>query len=234
MINYLRESNKKLEEAQNRFHTRNNVQVFVKDNLISHDNIRIDIRNVITTVERLVPFHLFMNVEFIYIGWLDEYEKRNINSFYEEGTLYLNNIQDSEEQMVEDIIHEIAHSLEEPYGMQLYADGRLQKEFIGKRKRLYYLMASDGYEIPLRSFLNTEFDEDFDDMLYKEIGYEKLSQYIAGLFIDAYSVTSIREYLAGGFQEFYTTERPTYLQKICPELYIKLKQLNSDQETLDI
>ena len=229
MINYLRESQKKLSEVQNQFYTRNNVQVYVKDNLISHDNIRIDIRNVMTTVERLVPFHLFMNVEFIYIGWLDDYEKRSINSFYEEGTLYLNNIQDSEEQMVEDIIHEIAHSLEEPYGMQIYADGKLQKEFIGKRKRLYHLMTSDGYDMPIGPFLNTEYDEDFDNMLYKEIGYNKLSQYAAGLFIDAYSVTSIREYFAGGFQEYYTTDRPSYLQKICPELYLKLKELNSDK-----
>ena len=184
-------------------------------------------------IEKSIPFHLLENIEFIFIGWFDEFEERSINSFYKEGTLYISNIQDDEEGMIESIVHEIAHSLETPYGMEIYGDGKIEKEFIGKRKRLFHLLQTAGYRVSLKTFIDTEYDEDFDNFLYKTVGYDKLSQYIAGLMINAYSATSIREYFANGLQEYYLSERPTYLQKISPELYVKLNQLNVDQ-SLDI
>ena len=47
------------------------------------------------------------------------------------------------------------------------------------------------------------------------------------LFVDPYSPTSLREYFASGFEEFYLGDR-LYLQKICPYIFKKVLQLHED------
>ncbi len=41
--------------------------------------------------------------------------------------------------MVDDIVHEIAHSVEKTFSMYIYANGNLEEEFLGKRNRLYII-----------------------------------------------------------------------------------------------
>ena len=40
--------------------------------------------------------------------------------------------------------------------------------------------------------------KEFDNFLYKKIGYDKLSLLTSGLFLSPYSITTIREYFASG------------------------------------
>jgi len=60
--------------------------------------------------------------------------------------------------------------------------------------------------------------------LLKQLGYDKLSLMTAGLFLSPYSVTSIREYFANGFEEFVRGEAD-YLKEINPILFDKIKEL---------
>ena len=226
MIKYITETQQKLNSEQKEFYTINNAQVYVKNNVVSPNGESISVKNVISKVEGIIPAHLLAYVEFIIVGWFDEFEKRDINSFYEDGTLYISNFQDNEDDMIDDIIHEIAHSLEVPLGREIYGDGKIEKEFISKRTALYRILEADGYDVNIVDFLNTEFDQKLDDFLYKSVGYDKLSGYLAGIMISPYSATSIREYFAEVFQTFYLTPELNYTQKISPEVYQKINELH--------
>jgi len=223
---YIKQKQKKLTEQQTDFYTSTGLHVFFKDPV---ENINVE--QVISKVESTIPEHLLSEIEMIIIGWFDEFEERNLNAFYDGGTLYVSNIQDDFSDMYDDIIHEISHSLEEPHGYFLYGDKKIEDEFLRKRKYLYDMLWKMGYKIPLSVFMNPEYNEEFDMFLYKKIGYDKLSTIAAGVFITAYAATSLREYFATGFTEFYMhPNEHGFLQKVSPQLYKKLALLQNPEE----
>ena len=77
-------------------------------------------------------------------------------------------------------------------------------------------------------FTNPEYDEDFDMLLYKKIGYDKINTAAAGLFISPYAATSLREYFARGFEEYYIGKH-SLLKQICPYIYRKLFFLEQNE-----
>jgi Mlc titration factor MtfA (ptsG expression regulator) len=127
--------------------------------------------------------------------------------------------------MFDDLIHEVAHSLEEPHGYEIYGDKRLQNEFLKKRKQLHDILWAHGYKAPAAFFSDSEYNIEFDDFLFNKIGYDKLALLMQGLFITPYAATSLREYFATGFTEFYLDPNHTFLKSIGPALYQKLFKL---------
>ena len=132
MLNYLRESHQRAISKVRDFYTSTGIHVYVKDQL---DNKEIDLEEVISKAEGLVPPHLLSEVEMIIIGWFKEFEERNLNAFYSDGCLYISNIQEDQDDLLDDIIHEVAHSIEEPYGYDIYGDKLLEREFLDKREQ---------------------------------------------------------------------------------------------------
>tara|TARA_R100000234_G_C5003749_1_gene181568 strand:+ start:2950 stop:3654 length:705 start_codon:yes stop_codon:yes gene_type:complete len=226
MKNYIVENQKKLNSEQKEFYSINNTHVYIKNKIVSPNGTKINIKNVVAKIEEIIPAHLLMYVEFILVGWFEEFEKRDINSFYQDGTLYISNFQDNEDDMIDDIVHEIAHSLETPLGREIYGDGKIEQEFIGKRTTLYRIIEEEGYDVNIVDFLNTEYNEELDNFLHKTVGYERLSNYIAGLMISPYSATSIREYFAEVFQEFYLRPELDFTQRISPAAHEKITELH--------
>ena len=170
----------------------------------------------------------------IIVGHFDEFEKNNFNAFYDSGTICITNIQDDSRDMLDDLIHEYAHSLEEPHGMLIYGDFKVKSEFIEKRNMLHSILWQSGIKSPKALFSNIDYDKDFDDFLYKKVGYDKLAGYCKGIFLTPYSVTSLREYFATGFAEFFLhANEHEYLNKLSPQLYKKIFQLYSE-DSLDI
>ena len=225
---YLQHQQKQLLEQQTDFYTSKGLHVFFKDAVEN-----VDVEKVINKVESIIPDHLLTEIEMIIFGWFDEFEERNLNAFYEGGTLYISNIQDDFADLYDDLIHELSHSLEEPHGYFLYGDKKVENEFLNKRKYLHDILWKMGYKTPEAVFMNTEYDEEFDKFLYEKIGYNKLANIMMGIFITPYAATSLREYFATGFTEFYThPDTHQFLQKIGPELYKKLVLLQ-DPEKLD-
>ena len=102
-------------------------------------------------VENSLPIHLLDEVEKIIFGWFDEFEERGINAFYKDNALYISPLQQSEQDLYDDIIHEVAHSLEGPHGYHLYADEKLKKDKFGRSSRVvelqdaYVLQRDVGY-----------------------------------------------------------------------------------------
>ena len=60
--------------------------------------------------------------------------------------------------------------------------------------------------------------------MHKEVGYDTLRMLAVDLFLGPYSVTSLREYFASGFEEYYLENR-LYLKELSPYIYRKLSLL---------
>jgi hypothetical protein len=214
-------------EQLNNFYTSNGIHVYVNSPL---SNEEIDLEELVAKVESTIPLHLLSEVEMIIVGWFEEFKDRKINAFYKDGALHVSNVQDDMSDMYDDLVHEIAHSIEEPYGYEIYGDKKIENEFLRKRKYLHDILWKMGHKIPLNVFMDTEYNKDLDLFLYEEIGYNKLSNIVQGIFISAYAPTSLREYFATGFSEYYLDSNHGYLKKVSPELYKKLFLLQNSEK----
>jgi len=220
VANYVK--NKIEDSFQRRYGT---INVFIKDSILNDVNLK----DVFAKIQILLPSHIIDLVSDMYIGDFDFLRERSINASFLDGAIYISSEQDSEDDMLDDIIHEFAHAIEEKYGWIVYEDGNLHFEFLRRRLGLERVLKAHGFDTDSVDFKNIEFDQDFDDFLYREVGYEKLSKLISGLFVNPYSPTSLREYFASGFEEFYLGDRG-YLMKVCPYIYKKVLILHEGQE----
>ena len=112
--------------------------------LVDEPDPEVDIPAFCEEVEDCLPASLLGNVEVIYIGKFKDLKGRN--AAFTHGAIYMTSAEPTNEDMLENFVHEVAHSLEEDYGMNLYTDD-LRNEFIGKRQRLYHLLSAEGYHI---------------------------------------------------------------------------------------
>ena len=167
-IKHIQKHQQKLRQNNPDFYTPGGIHVFFKEAMV---DTSVDMEKVVARVENTLPAHLLAEVEMIILGWFDEFEERSINAFYRDGALYLSNLQSDENDTCDDVIHEIAHSLEAPYGYEIYGDQKLKDEFLRKRIHLHDILWASSYRIPKNLFLNPEYDKDFDMALYKKIGY---------------------------------------------------------------
>ena len=229
-LNYIREAQKRINEKLNNFYTSTGIHVYVKDPFL-HDSV--DIESVINRIENQIPAHLLADVEMIVVGWFDEFQERAINAFYKSGILHISNVQEDEDDIFDDVVHEIAHSLESANGLHIYGDQRVKNEFLAKRRRMKDILKANGYKVPPSYFLNVEYNKEFDELLYKKIGYGKLGDMLMGLFISPYAPTSLREYFATGFTEFYMDPNHNYLKRLSPALYDKILTLQDPDKLYD-
>ena len=179
---------------------------------------------VVDKLIRLIPPHLFHGVDTILVGEFDLFHKNNTNAVYEDGAIYVSNLQSNNEDMVDDIVHELAHSVEEVAFDEIYGDNLVEREFLGKRKRLLDILSQEGYTIYNNNFMNPNYSQEFDEFLYQDIGYPALQGLTMGLFASPYAATSLREYFADGFEEYFLRDRG-YLKKISPFLFDKLENI---------
>ena len=219
---YIRSSFGRVLNEQREFKIFDNVQVYVNEELPQN----VDIRVVLDKVSEKVPAYLTSNLDSIQVGYINQFEKKNVNALYKNGTIYVTNYQDNNEDMVDDIVHEMAHAVEEVFTKDLYRDKKIENEFLGKRNRLFNLLKAEGVEVFESDFLNPKYSGEFDHFLYKNLGYDFLRNIAMGLFVSPYAITSLREYFANGFEEYYLNDR-NYLRKISPNLYTKLAYLDS-------
>lgn len=201
------------------------VQVVVKDPLPS--NVRLD--NVLQQLEKIIPSHFWYNCDSILIGQFDELEAKEVQAAYMDGAIYVTNDQTNEQDLFDDVVHEFAHSVEEMAGVELYADGELEREFLVKRNNLFNILSSYGYnKVDKESYLNVEFSEEFDSFLHQTIGYDRLALLTADLFVSPYGATSLSEYFANGF-EHYFLGKAQIVKELSPILYDKLSVISAQE-----
>ena len=228
MKNYIQQKQAEINELQNNFYTSSGIHVYIKD------PVELDIvQKALSKVEERLPSHLINEIEMIIFGWFTEFEERDLRAFYDSGTLYISNVQYDDIELFETIVHEIAHAVETTYGYEIYGDGKVQDEFVRKRRQLHDILWDSGYKMPISFFVDTEYNQEFDELLYKKIGYQKLDGYAAGLFISSYAATSLREYFATAFAEYFTSSNHNFLRKVSPLVYKKINSIIYDEQ-LDI
>tara|TARA_R110002074_G_scaffold45977_1_gene118751 strand:- start:78 stop:764 length:687 start_codon:yes stop_codon:yes gene_type:complete len=223
LLDFIKESAKRGKKAQKEY-TFGDGYVYVKNPLPD----TIDLAYVLDTIEELIPPAMRAAVESIFVGDFEEFHEREINALFKDGAVYVTNAQTDNDDMIDDIVHEIAHSAEDLYGYEIYAsDNKLMNEFRQKRISFEKLLKSQGFRTQGYDFEDVEYNLDFDDYLYQEVGYPTLESLTVGLFPNAYSPTSIREYFASGFEMYFLGDRH-YLKKISPVLYRKIEEIMKD------
>ena len=180
------------------------------------------------TVERLttlIPKRLLGGIKFIKIGNFDLLNKRKIQAVYKDNTIFVTNAQTSSDDLLDDLVHEVAHSIEETQGYEIYSDKKIENEFIQKRKKLWTILKKKGFEIELEKFLRPEYNESIDLFFYNKVGYPLMSSLSSSIFHSPYAATSIREYFADGFEAYYLKDKVANLKRISPQLFNKLVNL---------
>ena len=206
----------------NRFEI-NTVKFIIKDQI---KNISpLEIKKALSIALNKVPKHLLTNLESVYIGNFNTLKSRKIQAMYKESSVYMSNEYKKSSDMIDDLVHEIAHSVEGMYENLIYSDKKIEKEFIEKRKLLWQILRDKDYKVNLQKFLNPKYDYDLDMFLYSEIGYPMLSILTSQIYYSPYAATSLREYFANGFEAFFMKEEVARLRKISPELFIKVSNL---------
>ena len=189
------------------------VSVYIKDRLPDD----IDPEFVFNYISARVPFHLVRNIDVIYVGQFPEMKKRDLNAYYEDGAIYVTNQQEEDIDMIDDIIHELAHSVERNNEEIVYGNGSLQREFKAKRRNLYNVM-SEMFDVPEGFLRDIEYNKEIDMFLYKTVGYEILNQLVTNIFVSGYAATSVSEYFARGFEEYFIGDKDS-LKQLSPVLY---------------
>ena len=215
---WIHESMKRSRRMRDHF-SLNGVSVIIKDALPQEVNLEF----VLNYIAARVPFYLTQNIEIIYVGKFPEMEEREINAFYENDAIYVTNEQEEEMDMIEDIIHEISHAVEQNNQEFIYESGQLQREFLAKRRALSNLL-SQKFKVPADFDIDVEYDRSIDDFLFRDVGYDALNQICVGIFPSAYACTSVSEYWAKGFEELFIGET-NELKQMCPVLYKTLALL---------
>jgi len=220
-MDYIRESTSKRREyyIHSRFDT---IPILIKDPFMSDE---VNIEEFIDEIETRIPRHLLQNIEIIYVGDFPDLDGRN--AAYIDGAIYITNKEPTTHDILENVIHEIAHSIESTYGTQIYSDNKLQNEFLGKREKLKAILDAQGYEFPEKYYINTEYTRAFDEFLSDRVGYPTLLSLTMGLFASPYGATSLREYFANGFEKFYLGES-RLVKETSPVLYNTIAKLRTE------
>lgn len=225
MKEYIKESNKKTLQEWKEWNIFKRIPLNVVNKFPPH----IQIPNIISYIEKKLNRKHLSSLEGIYVGNFDILKDRKIQAMYNDGAIYVSNFEQDEQiselRIAKDIIHEVGHSLESRFGLDIYGDKFLEQEFLGKRQRLYDLMNNGNLSISRKDFLySSEYDAEIDNFLFNEIGYLNLFPLTMGLFLSPYCVTSLSEYFGNGFEEFKTGDL-NYLKSVSPVLFSKIKML---------
>lgn len=183
----------------------------------------VNLKECLSIIFERMPKGLYKNLNKIMIGRFSFLEQRGVQAVYKDGVIYITNEHDDNYDFISDIIHEIAHAFEETNSKQIYSDDLIRQEFLIKRDALYRKLTSLK-NVPVLNrdmFLEISYNSSFDQYLYDTIGYEKLTYLTSDIFVSPYAATSLREYFANAFENFFINDM-TLVRKYAPSVYMKL------------
>ena len=219
MHKHIAESSQNSKRKLNTFFGKDIVHVI--DPLPQH----VSIDNVLKRIEGTgIYYELVKDIDAIYIGEFDLLVQRDISALYYHDTIYITNDQENENDIFDDLVHEIAHAIESSKKEYIYGDLELEREFMKKRRQVYDSLVELKFDIEWDDMSNPQYEKKLDNFLHKEVGYDMLGHVINGIFVSPYSVTSIREYWAKGL-EHYILGKSLELKELCPVLYNKINQI---------
>ena len=198
-----------------------NIPLFV----VNEPEEGVDLPGFCQEVEEILPVSLLDNVDVVYVG--DFQDLQDKNAAYTHGAIYMAAHEPTNFDMLENFVHETAHSLEDRYGWEIYDDA-MADEFKGKRERLYHLLQGAGFPADKTLFSQIEYNKDFDEYLAYDVGYPTLMSLTMGLFTSPYGATSLQEDFANGFEKYFL-DNPETVRKTSPILYQKIESILNDK-----
>jgi hypothetical protein len=223
LVEFIKSSQKRSIEEVGEYPLVGEVNIFITNPL--PENVQIS--NVIATLKKRIPVAFLRLLDVIYVGHMPEFEKRKINAFTKDGALFITNKQDDEMDMIDDIVHELAHIVEDNYNQSIYGDDEIEKEFLRKREVLRRILKYEGYDTDNLVFKKVEYDSEFDSFLTNTVGYLKLRVFSQNIYASPYAATSLREYFADGFEDYYLGKSKS-LKSISSVLHSKLEELHNE------
>jgi len=211
----------KVQNTTKKFHV-GGVPVHEDDELPEGFNLK----SVLKTLEDHLPSYYFDGLKGITIKHLDEFDERNVIAVYRDSQFFISNKQDDSKDLLDDLVHEFAHHLETRKSELIYGDEKIEQEFLKKRSQLEFELRSEGYWTKEYDFDNVEYNEEFDNFLYKRVGRNMLKLATTGMFIRPYAAVSLREYFATGFEAYYLGDKEK-LDQTSPLLYDKIDELHN-------
>lgn len=198
----------------------NKIYVWEKDSFPEDVDLDVALEKIV----KIIPKHFFRNVEGIYIGQFPELINRSLNAMYADNAIYISNSIIDTEELIKNIVHEIAHSMEETIAQFIGTEDQIANEFLVKRNQLKKILHANGYNVAKQDFDNLEYDEKFDGFLYNEVGYPAMSTITANIFVSPYGATSYREYYANGFEHYFLNDFSS-VKTISPRLFDLLTKI---------
>ncbi len=196
------------------------IPVFIKDELPSD----IELGQLLKKVENTLPDVYFHGIDVVYVGEFAELIEKKTNAMLRDGAVYISNQQDDSSDMMDDLIHEIGHNVEELAHDEIYGDGTIEEEFLRKRERLAERLRARGLNPPYGFEREVEWSDVIDDFLFKEVTYDLLWRIAADLFTSPYGATSLREYFANAFEGYYLG-KINKVRKVSPQVFTILTEL---------
>jgi len=199
----------------------NGIELIVKDKLPEN----INLNKVLETMGVMCPESLLRKINSIQIGQFDKLQNRGVDAVFDnKDNLIITNDQDNNYDVLDDIVHEIAHIAEDQYSDKIYGDDKIKYELLNKRKKLRARLEQVGYDTSQYDFLSLKYDEDFDNYLWKKVGYSNLAQIAHDIFLSPYAATSLREYWADAFEDYFMKDRKL-VRQYSPAIYDKINEL---------
>jgi len=198
------------------------IKLYIKEEMPEH----INVPECLDFIFSKMPKFFYSKVASIQIGQFVNLQQRKLDALYENGIIYLSNMQEDDQYFISSIVHEIAHSFEEEYYETVYDDKTIENEFLSKREQMLRILEAHKLipsHITREDFYNMNYDIRFDKFLYEGVGYEKLWYLLKNIFISPYAATSKREYFANAFECFFVHDMKE-VEKISKNIYNKLVQ----------
>jgi len=191
----------------------------------------LSLQNVCKLLNSYMPAGMLSPIDVIYIGKFDFLDNFGKTSTLIEDAIYVNSEQTSEKEIVKDIIHEIAHIIEPKIKIELRKSS-VVSEFLTKRKQLFYKLKEYCKEnnYTLDNFINTNYDEQFEDFLFNDVGFKTLQN--INIFPTPYGILSLQEYFSSAFEDFYMIEQHETLKNRSPALFKFLERLHEEFKRL--
>lgn len=194
----------------------------IKILLLEESNI--DFSKVAEKLKRF-PRKLLKTIDNIYVGYFDDLQLRSINAAFLDGSIYMLPDHSSEDDAIDDIVHELAHAYEEENKDFIYGDQDIAYEFRVKRRHLKSILASQGVDVSDYDFEDVDYNFELDDLYFVDIGYPLLQALTEDIFPDPYSTTSLREYFATCFEQYFLFKNRNKIKQLCPAAYRKLEEI---------
>jgi len=199
----------------------NGLEVQVDDKL--PDNI--DLGKVLETIKMICPSNLLEKVKSIKIGNYQKLRSRGVDAIFDsDSNLIITNDQDNNYDIMNDIVHEMAHIAEDIFSNNIYSDDKIKYELVNKREKLRNRLKYQGYDTNQYDCKSLKYDKLFDNFLWKDIGYSNLAQMSHDIFLSPYAATSLREYWADAFEDYFLKD-PNMVKQYSPAVYEKINNL---------